>query len=59
MQRNLLRSIDKMERLEATVQRLQPSKALTALVSDVPAGVDVHAQKAGATAKVKSKGKIK
>ena len=58
-----------MERLEATVQRLQSSKATTAHVSDVPvpvpvpAGIDAqasqgHAQKA-VIAKVKSKGKIK
>ena len=69
MQQNLLHSINKMERLEATVQRLQSSKATTAHVSDVPvpvpvpAGIDAqasqgHAQKA-VKAKVKSKGKIK
>jgi hypothetical protein len=71
VQQNLLHSINKMERLEATVQRLQSSKATTAHVSDVPvpvpvpvpAGMDAqasqgHAQKA-VKAKVKSKGKIK
>ena len=67
VQQNLLRSINKMERLESTVQRLQSSKAPTTHVSDVPvpvsAGIDVqasqgHAQKA-VIAKVKSKGKIK
>ena len=67
MQKNLLHSMNKMERLESTVQRLQSSKALTAHVSDVsvpaPAVIDAqasqgHAQKA-VIAKVKSKGKIK
>ena len=66
VQQNLLHSINKMERLESTVQRLQSSKASTAHVSDalpVPAVIDAqasqgHAQKA-VIAKVKSKGKIK
>ena len=67
VQQNLLHSINKMERLESTVQRLQSSKASTAHVLDVPvpvpAGIDAQASQGPALkaviAKVKSKGKIK
>lgn len=65
IQQNLRRSIDKMERLEATVQRLQSSRVPAAPSSGETAGAEIEMSAAAAAAvrgqkvKGKSKGKIK
>jgi hypothetical protein len=64
IQQNLRRSIDKMERLEATVQRLQSSRVPAAPSSGETAGAEIEMAAAAAAVrgqkvKGKSKGKIK
>ena len=62
IQQNLRRSIDKMERLEATVQRLQSSRVPAAPSSGETAGAEIEMSAAaarGQKVKGKSKGKIK
>ena len=64
IQQNLRRSIDKMEKLEVTVQRLQSSRVPAAPSSGETAGAEIEMSAAAAAVrgqKVKgtSKGKIK
>ena len=64
IQQNLRRSIDKMEKLEATVQRLQSSRVPAAPRSGETAGAEIEMAAAvaavrGQKVKSKSKGKIK